>query len=152
MTLADRRLVASAATLATAALAFGIGGTDLWPPDETRVAEISREMLVDGSWLRPQLNGRPFLEEPPLFYWFQAGAFAAAGEPSAAAARWPAALTAGLGVLVTIRLAPAVGASAGNAAPVPATAPGYSGMARSGTPDPAPPAATPLSLTLFFSP
>src|SRR2546428_7172943 len=99
MTLADRRLVASAATLATAALALGLARTDLWPPDETRVAEISREMLVDGSWLRPQLNGRPFLEEPPLFYWFQAGAFAAAGEPSAAAARWPAALSAGLGGL-----------------------------------------------------
>src|SRR3989442_10389795 len=125
MTLADRRLVASAATLATAALAFGIGGTDLWPPDETRVAEISREVLGEGSWLRPQLRGRPFLEGPPLFYWFQAGAFAAAGEPSAAAARWPAALSAGLGVLLTISLARAVGASAGIAALVLATAPEY---------------------------
>src|SRR2546425_7372192 len=151
MTLAVRRLVARAATLATAALALGLARTDLGPPDETRVAEISREMLVDGSWLRPQLNGNPFLEEPPLFYWFQAGAFAAAGEPSAAAARWPAALTAGLGVLVTIVLARAVGASAGIAALVLATAPEYWWMARSGTPDIAAAAATALSLTFFFS-
>src|SRR2546426_7067284 len=79
MTRSDRRLLAVAAALATAALAVGIGRTDLWPPDETRVAEISREMRAERSWLVPQLNGTPFLEEPPLFYWFQAGAYRLAG-------------------------------------------------------------------------
>jgi 4-amino-4-deoxy-L-arabinose transferase-like glycosyltransferase len=151
MTRTERRLVASAATLATAALALGIGSTELWPPDEPRVAEIAREMLVDRTWLLPRLDGVPFLEEPPLFYWFQAAAFAAAGEPSAAAARWPAALSAVLGVFLTISLARAVGASAGIAALVLATAPEYWWMARSGTPDTAAAVATALSLTFFFS-
>src|SRR5256886_1250176 len=150
MTRSDRRLLAVAAALATAALAVGIGRTDLWPPAETRVAEISREMRAEGSWLVPQLNGTPFLEEPPLFYWLQAGAYRLAGGPSAAAARWPATVAAVLGVLVTIALARAVGASAGIAALILATAPEYWWMARSGTPDTAAASATALALTLFF--
>ena len=123
MTRSDRRLLAVAAALATAALAVGIGRTDLWPPDETRVAEISREMRVERSWLVPRLNGTPFLEEPPLFYWLQAGPYRLAGGPSAAAARWPATVAAALGVLVTMALARAVGVSAGIAALILATAP-----------------------------
>src|SRR2546430_13550897 len=87
MTRSDRRLLAVAAALATAALAVGIGRTDLWPPDETRVAEISREMRAERSWLVPRLNGTPFLEEPPLFYWFQAGAYRLAGAAPAAPRR-----------------------------------------------------------------
>ncbi len=150
MTRSDRRLLAVAAALATAALAVGIGRTDLWPPDETRVAEISREMRAERSWLVPQLNGTPFLEEPPLFYWLQAGAYRLAGGPSAAAARWPATVAAVLGVLVTMALARAVGASAGIAGLILATAPEYWWMARSGTPDTAAASATALALTLFF--
>src|SRR3989442_8259685 len=88
MSRSDRRLLAVAAALATAALAVGIGRTDLWPPDETRVAEISREMRAERTWLLPRLNGTPFLEEPPLFYWLQAGAYRLAGRPPAAAGRW----------------------------------------------------------------
>src|SRR5437660_1353322 len=132
MSRSDRRLLAAAAALATAALAVGIGRTDLWPPDETRVAEISREMRAERSWLVPRLNGTPFLEEPPLFYWLQAGAYRLAGGPSAAAARWPATVAAVLGVLVTMLLARAVGASAGIAALILATAPEYWWMGRSG--------------------
>ncbi|TMB19906.1 MAG: hypothetical protein E6J59_10525 [Deltaproteobacteria bacterium] len=150
MSRSDRRLLAVAAALATAALAVGIGRTDLWPPDETRVAEISREMRAERTWLLPRLNGTPFLEEPPLFYWLQAGAYRLAGGPSAAAARWPATVAAVLGVLVTMALARAVGASAGIAALILATAPEYWWMARSGTPDTAAASATALALTLFF--
>jgi len=150
MTRSDRRLLAVAAALATAALAVGIGRTDLWPPDETRVAEISREMRAERSWLVPRLNGTPFLEEPPLFYWLQAGAYRLAGGPSAAAARCPATVAAVLGVLVTMALARAVGASAGIAGLILATAPEYWWMARSGTPDTAAASATALALTFFF--
>ena len=35
----------------------------------------------------PTLNGREFIEKPPLYYWTVAGVFALTGEPSAAAAR-----------------------------------------------------------------
>lgn len=37
--------------------------------DETRVAGIAAEMFVGGDSLIPRLNGTPFLEYPPLFYW-----------------------------------------------------------------------------------
>ena len=37
--------------------------------DETRVAGIAAEMFINGDYLIPRLNGTPFLEYPPLFYW-----------------------------------------------------------------------------------
>src|ERR1051326_6100672 len=58
----------------------------LWTPDEPREAEISREMLI-APGVVPTLNGQPYLEKPPLYYWIVAGVFALTGEPSAAAAR-----------------------------------------------------------------
>lgn len=59
---------------------------ELWTPDEPREAEISREMLLSPGVV-PTLNGREFIEKPPLYYWTVAAVFALAGEPSAAAAR-----------------------------------------------------------------
>lgn len=150
MTGADRRLAVGAALLVSALLAVDLGHTDLWPPDEPRVAAVSREMLAEGNWLVPRLNGEPFLEEPPLFYWLQAGSYRIAGAPSAVAARLPAAAAAIAGVGVTAALASALGASAGIAALVLATAPEYWWMARAATPDAANAAATALALTLFF--
>ncbi len=55
-----------------AALTAGLGIRSLWPPDEQREAEIAREMAAGGSWLIPHLAGRPFVEKPPLYYWFSA--------------------------------------------------------------------------------
>jgi 4-amino-4-deoxy-L-arabinose transferase-like glycosyltransferase len=57
----------------------------LWTPDEPREAEISREMLMSPG-IVPTLNGRAFIEKPPLYYWTVAGIFALTG-PTAAAAR-----------------------------------------------------------------
>src|SRR5437762_12206970 len=102
MTRSDRRLLAVAAALATAALAVGIGRTDLWPPDETRVADISREMRAERSWLVPRFHGTPFLEEPALISWLQAGADRLPARPSAAAAPCPATVAAVRAVLVTL--------------------------------------------------
>ena len=61
-------------------------GRDLWTPDEPREAEISREMWVAPS-IVPTLNGRVFIEKPPLYYWTVAGVFELAGGASPAAAR-----------------------------------------------------------------
>jgi len=58
----------------------------LWTPDEPREAEISREMALAPTII-PTLNGEPFIEKPPLYYWTVALAYRAAGEPSALAAR-----------------------------------------------------------------
>jgi len=40
----------------------------LWRPDEPRVAGICAEMARTGDICVPQLNGRPFLEKPPLYF------------------------------------------------------------------------------------
>jgi 4-amino-4-deoxy-L-arabinose transferase-like glycosyltransferase len=147
----ERWLLALAVIVATGTLAVGLGRTDLWPPNETRVAEISREMLAGGSWWVPHLNGRPFLEEPPLFYWLQAGLYRIAGGPSALAARIPAAAGGIVGVVVTVVLARAVGANAAVAALVLATAPEWWWMARTATPDTANAAATAGALVALYA-
>ena len=41
----------------------------LFEPDEGRYAEIPREMLQRGEWVVPLLQGEPYLDKPPLFYW-----------------------------------------------------------------------------------
>ena len=150
MSRVERWLLVGTAVLATGALASGLGRTDLWPPDEARVAEIAREMAANGNWVLPRLNGRPFIEEPPLFYWFQAGAYRLAGDASTAAARLPSAAAAIVGTLVTAAVALRLGARPLFAVLVLTTAPEYWWMARSATPDTAAAAATALALGLFF--
>ncbi len=58
--------------LVFAPLLAGIGGHDLWTPDEPREAEIALEMASGGSPLIPTLAGVPFVEKPPLYYWISA--------------------------------------------------------------------------------
>ena len=50
----------------------------LWTPDEPREAEMGREMLIHPGFV-PHLNGKPFFEKPPLYYWAVAGAYKVAG-------------------------------------------------------------------------
>jgi 4-amino-4-deoxy-L-arabinose transferase-like glycosyltransferase len=52
-----------------AILLFSRLGMPLLEPEEARYAEIPREMLADGQWLVPHLNGQPYLDKPPLLYW-----------------------------------------------------------------------------------
>ena len=84
-TAADTRKIALVFGLLLIVCLLGIN-RELWTPDEPREAEISREMLLSPSVV-PTLNGREFIEKPPLYYWTVAGVFALTGEPSAAAAR-----------------------------------------------------------------
>jgi 4-amino-4-deoxy-L-arabinose transferase-like glycosyltransferase len=40
-------------------------------PDEGRYTDIARWMGLSGDWLQPRLNGLPFLEKPPLYFWLE---------------------------------------------------------------------------------
>ena len=48
---------------------FLLGRIPLANPDESRYAEIPREMALHGDWVTPRLNDMPYFEKPPLVYW-----------------------------------------------------------------------------------
>ncbi len=75
-------------------------GAPLIEVDDARYAEVPREMAASGDWTVPTLNGLPYVEKPPLWYWSAASVMSLLG-PSEAAARLPMALYAALGVLGT---------------------------------------------------
>ena len=74
----------------------------LFEPDESRYAEVAREMLADGHWLVPHLNGAVYAHKPPLFLWLIAF-FRWLGLPWTLAAVLPSALAlAGLVLLLPV--------------------------------------------------
>ena len=50
-------------------LFYGLGAFGMLGADEPRYAQVAREMLDRGDWITPTLNGKPWLEKPPLYYW-----------------------------------------------------------------------------------
>ncbi len=50
-------------------LMFSVSGVDLSDRDSLRVAGIAREMAVTSDYLIPRLNGKMFLEYPPVGFW-----------------------------------------------------------------------------------
>jgi 4-amino-4-deoxy-L-arabinose transferase-like glycosyltransferase len=78
-------------------------GSGLAEPDETRYAEIPREMLAANDLVTPRLNGVPYFEKPPLLYWANAAAFRVF-DFTPWAARLPTRL-AGLGTVLLLVLA-----------------------------------------------
>lgn len=49
-----------------------IGGVHLFDWDEVNFAEVTREMMMTGDYLRVQIDYKPFFEKPPFFFWLQA--------------------------------------------------------------------------------
>ncbi len=74
---------------------YGMGAFGLIGADEPRYAQVAREMLERRDWITPVLNGRPWLEKPPLYYWQAMLVYSIFGV-SDTAARVPAAIDATL--------------------------------------------------------
>ena len=66
-------------------------GFRLLEPDESRYAQIPREMLERGDWVVPTLEGEPYLDKPPLMYWLVMASYSAFGVADWAARLVPAA-------------------------------------------------------------
>jgi 4-amino-4-deoxy-L-arabinose transferase-like glycosyltransferase len=89
--------------LLLAVLWFGtLGIRPLYKADESRYAEISREMVASGDWLTPRLNGFKYFEKPPLQYWASAALFELFGERDWVARLWTA-LLGFAGIALTFR-------------------------------------------------
>ncbi len=55
--------------IALATLFYHIGWLPFLGNDECRYARIADEMNRAGNWVTPTLEGYPWLEKPPLYYW-----------------------------------------------------------------------------------
>jgi 4-amino-4-deoxy-L-arabinose transferase-like glycosyltransferase len=77
--------------LVAALLLFRLADIPLVGPDEPRYARVAVEMHRAGDWVRPTLQGEPWLEKPALYYWLAGLSYTFFGE-TAAAARLPAVL------------------------------------------------------------
>ncbi len=95
----------SALLLVLMGLTF-VSNSGAFPEDimEARNLATAREMLEDGNWLSPTMNGEPRLEKPPLPTWAAAAVMSAVGPDRLALLRLPAAAAAALLVLFLLAL------------------------------------------------
>jgi hypothetical protein len=80
-----------------------LGVRPIMVPDESRYAEIPREMIASGDWTAPHLNGLRYFEKPVLGYWLNAGSIMLFGE-NAFAIRFPSAMSAGISAVILFLL------------------------------------------------
>jgi len=78
-------------------------GMPLLDPDEGLYASIAQEMLQRDDWVIPHINGLPYLEKPPLYFWLTAVTFWLVGPTEWAVRLWSALATLGA-VLLTWRI------------------------------------------------
>ena len=100
----SRVLLWALLVVAVSLLVVETGHTPFFEPDESRYAEIPREMLATGDLVAPRLNGHRYYEKPPLHYWAVAASMALFGETEAVA-RLPVKLSVVGMVLVTVLFA-----------------------------------------------
>lgn len=79
------RVIQFALLLVAAVFLFVNLGYPLIDRDETRYAEIPREMIATGNWILPQLNFQTYYDKPPLVYWLCAISYSIFGVSETAA-------------------------------------------------------------------
>ncbi len=130
------------------ALFLRLGALPLSGADEPRYARIAEEMLHGGKWITPILEGRPWLEKPPLYYWITIPFFATLGV-SETSARLGSAILALAASLVVLWLGTRLWSSRAGllAAIILLTSLGFAGYGRAASTD------MPMTacLTIFFS-
>ncbi|MBI3268437.1 MAG: glycosyltransferase family 39 protein [Planctomycetes bacterium] len=77
--------------LAAALFLPGLGARGLMFPDETRYAQVAREMLLSGRWVVPTFNGAAYPEKGPLYFWAVAALSTVSGDVTELTARAPSA-------------------------------------------------------------
>src|SRR5216110_3991300 len=76
--------------LVAGSLFFPRLGCPLLEPEETRYAEIPRQMLAQGRFVEPVWHGEPYYHKPPLLYWLVMASYRVFGVSDAAARLVPA--------------------------------------------------------------
>lgn len=88
-------------------LLVGLGSLDASPPDEPRYTQVAEEVRAmpngPSDWILLHLNGEPYDQKPPLYFWLAALFGAPFDRVSEAAARLPSALF-GIGAVVATML------------------------------------------------
>lgn len=90
--------------LALVLFSWNVWGYDLWAPDEPYFGEGAREMIADGKWVVPHVNGVVTSDKPPLFFWLIAIFSLPFGDVLPLTARLPSALAALGSLALVIRL------------------------------------------------
>ena len=112
MTFKSTRIILVAAALLAL---WGVWSYDLWAPDEPYFGEGAREMVVDGHWAVPHVNGDVTTDKPPLFFWLIALFSLPIGKVVSLTARLPSVLASLGTVWLTIRLGRRQGGAAAGA-------------------------------------
>ncbi len=82
--------VALAAGLGAVVLGLNLGGYHVLDPNESKHAEIAREMFASGRWLAPTVNFEPYHDKPGLLYMLVSVCYALFGVSEGAARIVPA--------------------------------------------------------------
>ncbi|HQU32876.1 MAG TPA: phospholipid carrier-dependent glycosyltransferase, partial [Thermoanaerobaculaceae bacterium] len=99
----DRRLRAGLWLLLVVFSLSGVFGHSLWGGNDTREGGMIWDMVRHGTLVTPTIDGRPFLEKPPLLHWTGVAICSVAGRVTEGLVRLPAALY-GLGTLALLVL------------------------------------------------
>ena len=70
-----RILVFSLIIFSSFTIFYHLGSNSIHNGDEALYTIISREMLITGDWLTPQVQGEPCFNKPPLKFWLTALCF-----------------------------------------------------------------------------